>query len=170
MNIRTIIVGVVIVVVSFVGVSALLNQLWPSAMPPQQGRPALVAVPPLKPLTGTSTVLAPAAIALSAIRDALDSHAPRNLSGKPQNPVSQLLTNADLNFDIARGPLTVSGRPDALVVVTPLTGQFKATGTIANGANSVGNDSAIWSAAASAKRCRTLPARRSISTPTSRAQ
>jgi len=63
----------------------------------------------------------------------------RNLSGKPQNPVSQLLTNADLNFDIARGPFTVSGRPDALIVVTPLTGQFKATGTIASGANSVGN-------------------------------
>ncbi len=139
MKIRTIIVGVVIVVVSFVGASALLNVLWPSATPLQQGRPALVAVPPLQPLTGTSTVLAPAAIALSAIRDALDSHAPRNLSGKPQNPVSQLLTNADLNFDIARGPLTVSGRPDALVVVTPLTGQFKATGTIASGASSVGN-------------------------------
>jgi hypothetical protein len=138
-NIRTIIVGAVIVVISFVGANALLNRLWPATTPLQQGRPALVAVPPLQPLTGTSTVLAPAAIALTAIRDALDAQAPRNLSGKPQNPVSQLLTNADLNFDIARGPFTVSGRPDALIVVTPLTGQFKATGTIASGANSVGN-------------------------------
>ena len=139
MNIRTIIVGALIVVIAFIGASALLNLLWPSTTPLQQGRPALVAVPPLQPLTGTSTVLAPAAIALTAIREALDAQAPRNLSGKPQNPVSQLLTNADLNFDIARGPFTVSGRPDALVVVTPLTGQFKATGTIASGANSVGN-------------------------------
>ncbi len=139
MNTRAIIVGAVVVVISFVGASALLNLLWPSPPPLQQGRPALVAVPPLQPLTGTSTVLAPAAIALGAIRDALDAQAPRNLSGKPQNPVSQLLSNADLNFDIARGPLTVSGRPDALIVVTPLSGTFKATGQIASGANSVGN-------------------------------
>src|SRR4029077_668728 len=138
-NIRTILVAGFIVVISFIGASALLNVLSPSATSLQQGRPALVAVPPLKPLTGTSTVLAPAAIALSAIRDALDAQAPRNLSGKPQNPVSQLLSNAELNFNIARGPLTVTGRPDALVVVTPLTGQFQATGTIASGAHAVGN-------------------------------
>src|SRR4029077_952887 len=51
----------------------------------------------------------------------------------------QLLSNAELNFNIARGPLTVTGRPDALVVVTPLTGQLQATGTIASGAHAVGN-------------------------------
>jgi len=138
-NIRTILAGAIVAVISFIGASALLNLLWPATASLQAGRPALVAVPPLKPLTGTSTVLAPAAIALTAIRDALDAQAPRNLSGKPQNPVSKLLTNADLNFNIARGPLTVSGRPDALMVVTPLTGQFQATGQIASGANSVGN-------------------------------
>jgi hypothetical protein len=137
MNLRTIIVGAVIVVVSFLGASFALNFLWPTTPSLQQGRPALTAVPPLKPLTGTSTVLAPAAIALSAIREALDAQAPRNLSGKSQNPVSQLLSNADLNFDIARGPLAVTGRPDALVVTTPLSGTFKATGQIAGGANSV---------------------------------
>src|SRR5580704_1980406 len=137
MNIRTIIVGAAVVIVSFLGANFLLNRLWPSASSLQQGRPALTAVPPLQPLTGTSTVLAPAAIALSAIREALDAHAPRNLSGKPQNPVSQLLSNADLTFDIARGPLAVSGRPDALVVVTPLSGTIKATGQVASGANSV---------------------------------
>jgi Domain of unknown function (DUF4403) len=138
-NLRLIIVGAVIVVVSFAGASALLNLLSPGTAQLQENRPALVAVPPLQPLTGTSTVLAPAAIALGAIRDALDAQAPRNLSGKPQNPVSQLLSNADLSFDIARGPLTVSGRPDALVVVTPLSGTFKAAGQIAGGANSVGS-------------------------------
>ena len=50
-------------------------------------------MPPLQPLTGTSTVLAPTAIALSAIREALDAQAPKNLSGKPQNPVSKLLSD-----------------------------------------------------------------------------
>src|SRR3984885_3698484 len=139
MRLRTVILGAAVVAAAFVGATLLMNLLWPASKSLQQDRPALAAVAPLQPLTGTSTVLAPAAIALTAIRDALDAQAPRNLSGKPQNPVSKLLTNADLNFDIARGPLTVSGRPDALVVVTPLTGQFKATGTIASGANSVGN-------------------------------
>src|ERR1700722_2114577 len=139
MRLRTVILGAAVVAAAFVGATLLMSLLWPASRALQQDRPALAAVAPLQPLTGTSTVLAPAAIALTAIRDALDAQAPKNLSGKPQNPVSQLLTNADLNFDIARGPFTVSGRPDALVVVTPLTGQFKATGTIASGANSVGN-------------------------------
>jgi len=137
MNLRAIIAGAVIVVVSFAAATFLLNRVSPSTPSLKEGRPVLTAVPPLQPLSGTSTVLAPAAIALSVIRDALDAQAPRNLSGKPQNPVSQLLSNADLTFDIARGPLSVTGRPDALVVVTPLNGTFKAAGTIASGANSV---------------------------------
>ena len=133
MNIRTIILGALIVVVSFVGATLVLNLLWPATTSLQQGRPALVAVPPLQPLSGTSTVLAPAAIALSAIRDALDAQAPRNLSGKAKNPVSKLLSNADLSFAIARGPLSVSGRPDALVVTTPLSGTFEALGQLTGG-------------------------------------
>jgi hypothetical protein len=137
MNIRTIIVSAAVVGVSFLGATVLLNRLAPTTPSLQEGRPALANVPPLQPLAGTSTVLAPAAIALTVIRDALEAQAPRNLSGKPQNPVSQLLSNADLTFDIARGPLAVTGRPDALVVVTPLSGTFKAVGQIASGANSV---------------------------------
>ena len=69
MNIRIIIAGAVVVVLSFIGASVLLKLLWPATATLQEGRPALVAVPPLQPLTGTSTVLAPAAIALTAIRD-----------------------------------------------------------------------------------------------------
>ena len=75
MNIRTIILGTLIVVIAFVGATLLMNVLWPTGPAPlQQARPALVAVPPLQPLTGTSTVLAPAAIAMAAIRDALAQH------------------------------------------------------------------------------------------------
>src|ERR1700736_5531157 len=97
MNIRTIILGVVVVAIAF---------------------------------AGASTVLTPAAFAMSAIRDALEAQAPRNLSGHPQNPVSQLLQAAELNFTINRGPLNVSGRPDGLVVTTPLSSTFQARGTI----------------------------------------
>lgn len=135
MKFRTIVLGAGVVVVSFIGATLLMDRLWPQA-PTQQGRPALVVVPPLQPLTGASTVLAPAAIALTAIRDALDAQAPRNLSGKPQNPVSKLLSNAQLDFNVARGPLTVSGQPGVLVVTTQLTGTFEALGTITGGIGS----------------------------------
>jgi hypothetical protein len=141
MNLRTIILSVVIVVIAFVGATLLMNVLWPSAPPGslQEGRPALVSMPPLQPLSGTSMVLAPAAIAMSAIRDALEAQAPRNLSGKPANPVSQILSNAQLNFNFTRGPLNVSGRPDALAITTPLSGTFEALGTVTGGLGSATN-------------------------------
>src|SRR5580704_3234558 len=143
MNLRTILFGAAIVVASFIGATVLMNVLWPLAPALQQGRPALVAMPPLPPLTGTSVVLAPAAIAVTAIRDALDANAPRNLSGKPQNPFSKLMSDAQLNFTVARGPFTMSGQPSVLTVTTPLTGTFEALGTLTgaagNGVSSVGS-------------------------------
>jgi hypothetical protein len=136
MSFRTILIGAVIVVVSFIGASVLLNLLWPHTPSLQQARPSLVAVPPLQPLTGTSVVLAPAAIAITAIRDALDTHAPRNLSGKPQNPFSKLMSDAQLTFTVARGPFNMSGQPGVLTVTTPLTGSFEALGTLSGAAGS----------------------------------
>jgi hypothetical protein len=101
--------------------------------------PALVEVPPLQPATRTSVIVAPAAIALSAIRDAMEAQAPRDLSGKRDNPVGQLLNNAELGWSIARGPLTVSGRPEGLSVTAPLNGAFRLTGQIgAQVGNTVG--------------------------------
>ena len=63
MRIRTIILGGLVVVGSFVGATLAINALWPPAAP--QTQVALAPVPPLQPLTGTSTVLAPTAISLS---------------------------------------------------------------------------------------------------------
>ena len=53
------IAGAAIVAVSFAATHFMLQRVSPVAKP-KPGRPALVAVPPLEPLTGTSTVLAPA--------------------------------------------------------------------------------------------------------------
>jgi hypothetical protein len=143
MNFRTILIGAAIVATSFIGATLLLNVLWPATPVLQQGRPALVAMPPLQPLTGTSVVLAPAAIAITAIRDALDAKAPRNLSGKPQNPFTKLMSDAQLNFTVARGPFTMSGQPGVLTVTTPLSGSFEMLGTISgaagSGVSAVGN-------------------------------
>ncbi len=140
MNIRTIILGLIIVVVAFVGATVLMNAPWlapPASL--QQDRPALASMPPLQPLAGTSTVLAPAAIAMTAIRDALEAQAPRNLSGKPANPVSQLLKDAQLSFNVTRGPLNVTGKPDALLINTPLSGTFEVLGTVTGGLGSATN-------------------------------
>jgi len=67
-------------------------------------RPALVEVPPLKPVTRTSMIVTPAAIALTAIRDAMEAQAPRNLTGKRDNVLTQLLQNAEIGWTIERGP------------------------------------------------------------------
>jgi uncharacterized protein DUF4403 len=129
MNPRSILLGVLIVAVSFIGATLAMNVLWPRAPASlKEGRPALAAVPPLKPLAGVSTVLAPAAIAMSAIGEALEAQAPRNLAGKRPGVVSPLMPDADIHWTIARGPLNVSGQPDSLVLATPLSGAFQAVG------------------------------------------
>ncbi len=136
MNFRTILFGAAIVVASFIGATVLLNVLWPTAPALQQGRPALVAMPPLQPLAGTSVVLAPAAIAITAIRDALEANAPHNLSSKPQNPFSKLMSDAQLNFTVSRGSFTMSGQPGVLTITTPLSGSFEMLGTLGSAAGS----------------------------------
>jgi hypothetical protein len=108
--------------------------LWPPAAP--QTQVALAPVPPLQPLTGTSTVLAPTAISLSAISQALDARAPKNLSGTPQNPLSKFLSDAQFKFTVTRGPLSMTGQAGALVVITPLNGTFEALGTLTGAAGS----------------------------------
>ena len=124
---RRILIGGLVVVVAFVAALFLMTLLWPSA---PTARPPVAEIPPLKPATRTSTVIAPAAIALSAIRDELDAKAPRDLSGKRDNPIGQLLQNAELGWNINRGPLAVSGRPEGMTIVAPLNGAFRLTGQI----------------------------------------
>jgi Domain of unknown function (DUF4403) len=136
MRLRTILIGAAIVVASFLGATVAM-QLWPAGSRSDQ-RPALVEVPPLKQVSRTSTIVTPTAIALTAIRDALDMAAPRNLSGKRDNPVSQLLSNADIGWTIGRGPLAVSGRPDGMAVSTALNGTLHVTGQIASQVGNVG--------------------------------
>src|SRR5262249_6226485 len=127
-------VGALVVVVSFLGSIWGMTRLWPEA---GQRRPALAEVPPLKPIARTSVVVTPAAIALSAIRDALERAAPRDLSGRRENPMTQLLSNAEIGWTVGRGPLAVGGRPGGLVVSTPLTGSFRLTGRLASQAGNL---------------------------------
>ena len=135
MRMRTIILGGVVLVGSFAGATLAINALWPPAAT-TQSQVALAPVPPLQPLTGASTVLAPTAISLAAISQALDARAPKNLSGTPQNPLSKFLSDAQFKFNVTRGPLSVTSQAGALVVTTPLTGTFEALGTLTGAAGS----------------------------------
>jgi hypothetical protein len=127
-------IGALIAAVSFGGAVWALHWLWPG---PKDQRPALVEVPPLTPIARNSVIVTPAAIALSAIHVALETAAPRNLAGKRDNPLPQLLSNAEIDWTVARGPLAVAGRPDALVVSTTLSGTFRATGQISGEAGNL---------------------------------
>ena len=129
MRLRTILFGIAILAVTFIGATFAMQVLWPAAE--NSRRPVLADVPPLPPVSRTSTIVAPTVITLSAIRDMLEATAPRDLNGKRDNPVSKLLSNAEIGWQVNRGPLGVFGKPDVLGVSTVLTGTLRATGQIA---------------------------------------
>ena len=127
--------GAVVLIGSFAGALWALDAFFPAG---GARRPALAAMPPLKPATRTTTITAPIAVALDAIRDAMEQHAPRELAGKRDNPLTQLLGKADIGWTLTRGPFTVVGRSEGLTISTILNGTLRVTGQIANQAGTVG--------------------------------
>jgi hypothetical protein len=130
-----IVAGVVVLVGSFAGALWALETFFPVA---GSRPPAVAAMPPLKPATRTSTITAPIVIPLTTIRDVIEERAPRNLTGKSDNPLSQLLGKADIGWTLTRGPFAVVGRSEALTVTTPINGTLRLTGQIAGQASNVG--------------------------------
>ena len=130
--------GAVVLVGSFAGALWALNIFFPvgGSRPPAVAA-RIAAMPPLKPATRTSTITAPIAIALTAIRDTIEERAPRNLAGKSDNPLGELLGKADIGWTLTRGPFAVVGRSEALTISTPLNGTLRITGQIANQAGNV---------------------------------
>ena len=126
-SLKTISIGIAVVVISFFVSLKAMNWLAPRGAGPA---PVLVELPPLPPAPRSSFVMAPVAIALSAIRDAADRAAPRNFAGKADNPVSQILQNADIGWTASRGPIVATGAQDVLTLATPLTGKLNVTGSL----------------------------------------
>jgi hypothetical protein len=134
---KTILLASAVVAVSFAVSLKALDWLSPRA---PVNKPALVELPPLAPASRSSTILAPVVIMLSAIRDAADRAAPRNFAGKSDNPVSQVLQNADIGWTASRGAITATGAQDVLSLATPLTGVLNITGSLSSKATgAVGN-------------------------------
>lgn len=126
--------GVAVVLVFFFGTLWVMEKVSPIA---SDAPPVLAQLPPLPAATRTSTVIAPASIALAAIRDQLERAAPRDFSGRPDNPVSKLLSKAEIGWTVMRSPLAMSGRGDGVTVATTLNGTLRVTGQIANQAGNI---------------------------------
>src|SRR5262245_37651360 len=91
--------------------------------PDDGGLPDAIAImqpPPALQVTHTSRVVAPVAVALAAIARVVDADTPREFAGKNQNPVTQLLRQAEIGLTVTRGTMSVSGQSNALSIITPL--------------------------------------------------
>jgi hypothetical protein len=128
MRLKTILIAVAVLAVSFFVSLKAIDWLSPRG----GNAPVLVELPPLPPVPRTSSIIAPVAIALNAIRDAADRAAPRNFAGKAANPVEQILQNADINWTAARGPISATGAQDVLTLATPLNGTLNITGSLSS--------------------------------------
>jgi hypothetical protein len=131
LSIRTAVVGAVVLVVFFSSTLWALNRFLPGNTL-NESRPTTAALNPLQPVTRTSVIVAPVAVAALAIRDALEANAPRGLNGKNENPLADLLGKADIGWTIARGPFAVHGASTGLNITTTLNGSLRVTGQIAN--------------------------------------
>jgi Domain of unknown function (DUF4403) len=127
-RLRTILLAIAVIVVSFF--VSLKAMDWISPRGARSSAPVLTALPPLVPAPRSSVVVAPVAIALSAIREAAERAAPHNFAGKSDNPVSQVLQNADIGWTASRGPILASGAQDVLSLSTPLNGKLNVTGSL----------------------------------------
>jgi hypothetical protein len=128
MRLKTILLAAVVVAVSFFISLKAMDWLSPGG----GNVPKLVELPPLPAVPRTSTIIAPVAVALNAIRDAADRGAPRTFAGKAANPVEQILQNADINWTAARGPIAATGAQDVLTLATPLSGTLNITGSLSS--------------------------------------
>jgi hypothetical protein len=136
-RVRMALVAIAVVAVSFFMSLIALDWLSPRGTVPKAAQTEL---PPLPPASRASYVMAPVSIALSALRDAADRAAPRNFAGKADNPVSQVLQNADIGWTASRGPISATGAQDVLSLSTPLTGKLNVTGSLSSkGAGAVGD-------------------------------
>jgi hypothetical protein len=127
MHLKTILIGAAVIAASFLISLKAMDWLAPRGT---IQAPALVELPPLPPSPRSSVVMAPIAVTLSAIREAADRGAPHTFNGKADNPVSQILQNADIGWSAQRGPITATGAQDVLSLATPLTGTLNVTGSL----------------------------------------
>ena len=133
----TILVAIAVIAVSFFVSLKAMDWLSPRGTVPA---PALAQLAPLPPAPRSSVILAQVVIPISAIRDAADRSAARNFAGKADNPISQILQDADIGWTASRGPIAASGALDVLSLTTALTGKLNVTGSLSSKATGAVGD------------------------------
>jgi hypothetical protein len=136
-SLKTSLLGVAVIVASFFVSLKAMDWLAPRDAVPAS---SLVELPPLPAAPRSSIIVAPVAISLTAIRDAVDRAAPRSFAGKADNPVSQILQSADIGWTASRGPIAATGAQDVLSLATPLTGKLNVTGSLSSTATGAVSD------------------------------
>ena len=86
--------AVVVAIVFFAGTLWALNMLTPTVEPQ---RPVLAETPSRPPANRPTVIIAQVAIAIPAVRQAIEDAARRKLSGKPDNPIARVLSRAEVN-------------------------------------------------------------------------
>ena len=126
---RLIVGALVVIALFFAATMWALDRFFPGN---QASRVAakLEPLPPLPPLSRPSYVIAPVAVSIDAIQRSIEASTPRNFTQQSGNPLTGLLQKADLNLNINRGNMAVSGRAGELTVLTPLTGTLHITGQL----------------------------------------
>jgi hypothetical protein len=138
MRLKIILPAIAVVAVSFFVSLKAIDWFSPRGALVQQKTAA--ELPPLPPAPRSSIILAQVTIPIAAIRDAADRNAPRNFAGKADNPVSQILQDADIGWTASRGPLSATGGQDALSLSSGLTGKLNITGSLASKATGAVTD------------------------------
>jgi hypothetical protein len=134
-RLRLLVGAIFVLVGSFYAALWTLDRIMPASSPPVLAN--LPPLPALQPVTRSSYVIAPVAVSIAAIRDSMDAAAPRELIDKNNNPLSALLSAADIGTTVGRGPLVVVGQPGDLAISTALNGSLKITGQIATQAGNL---------------------------------
>src|SRR6478736_1708209 len=129
LNLKTVLIAVAVIAASFFISLKAMDWLAPRAT---NSAPPVAQLPPLPPVSRNSIVVAPVAIALSAIRDSAEKSSPRNFAGKAENPILQILQNADIGWSAVRGPIAANGDKDVLTLSTPITGKLNVTGSLSS--------------------------------------
>ena len=90
-------------------------------------RPQLAETPPLPMVSRSSLIVAPIAVRLSAIQEAVERSVPRDLTGQPDLPALANIPGLKLNWSLAREPFAVTGTPGAVQLASVLRGGIVAT-------------------------------------------
>ena len=137
---RWLVGALVIVAIFFAATLWALDRFMPAGTGAKQAVANLPKLPVLPPLTRSSYVIAPVAISIDAIQRTLDASTPRQLAGKADNPISGLLSKAEIGMTINRGNIALNGQSNELTALTQLNGSLKVTGQLgAQAGNVAGN-------------------------------